>query len=153
MQLMSNKKIAYVLTVFAYREAGNWEDYHAQKRILDMSVYDEMCRSVKVQLSIFLPYIKYLRMSVDEWLDQGSTLSQEQQDYMLGFVFISRSSHEWISAKTINEPIGDDLAEYMLEGRFKAACENGEQLNNDVIMQINIDVHNRVYTLIENGRI
>lgn len=153
MQLMSNKKIAYVLTVFAYREAGNWEDYHAQKKILDMSVYDEMCRSVKEQLSIFLPYMKYLRMSVEDWLDQGSTLSQEEQDYMLGFVFISRSSHEWIPARTINEPIGDDLAEYMLGGRFKAACENGDQLDNDVIMQINIDVHNRVYTLIESGRI
>ena len=118
-----------------------------------MSVYDEMCRSVKEQLNIFLPYMKYMRMSVEEWLDQGSTLSQEEQDYMLGFIFISRSIHEWIPAKSINEPICDDLAEYMLGGRFRAAGENGDQLDNDVIMQINIDVHNRVYTLIESGRI
>ncbi len=151
MQLMSNKKIAYVLTVFAYREVGIWENYHAQKKILDMSVYDEMCSSVKKQLNIFLPYMKYMRMSVEEWLYQGSTLSQEKQDYMLGF--ISRSIHEWIPARTINEPICDDLAEYMLGGRFKTACENGDQLDNGVIMQINIDVHNRVYTLIESGRI
>lgn len=153
MQLMSNKKIAYVLTVFAYREVENWENYHAQNKILDMSVYDEMCRSVKAQLNIFLPYMKYMRMSVEKWLNQGSTLSQEEQDYMLGFMFISRSIHEWIPAMAINEPICDDPTEYMLGGRFKTACENGDQLDNDVIMQINIDVHNRVYTLIESGRI
>ena len=153
MQLMSNKKIAYVLTVFAYREAGNWENYHGQKKTLDTSVYNEMCRSVNEKLRIFLPYMKYLRMDVEEWLNQGSMLSQEEQDYMLGFVFISRSSHEWFPARTIDESICDDLAEYMLDGRFKAACENGEQLDNNVIMQINIDVHNRVYTLIESGRI
>ena len=146
MQLMSNKKIAYVITVFAYCEVGNWENYYAQKKTLDMSVYDEMCHSVKKQLNIFLPYIKYLRMSVEEWLDQGSTLSQEEQDYMLSFIFISRSIHEWIPARTINEPICDDLTltEYMLGGRFESACEKGEQLDNDVIMQINIDVHNRI---------
>ncbi len=153
MQLMSNKKIAYILTIFAYREVGIWENYHAQKKTLDMSVYDKMCRSVKEQLNVFLSYIKYLRMSAEEWLNQGSTLSQEEKDYMLGFVFISRSSHEWIPARTIKEPVGDDLTEYMLGGRFKTACENGDQLDNDVIMQINIDVHNRVYTLIENGKI
>ena len=153
MQLMSNKKIAYVLTVLAYRNVGIWEDYHAQKKILDMSVYYEMCHSVNEKLNILLPYMKYLRMDAGERLSKGSTLSQEEQDYILGFEFISMSSHEWLPAKTIDEPICDDLAEYMLDGRFKTACENGEQLDNNVIMQINIDVHNRVYTLIESVRI
>ena len=153
MQLMSNKKIAYVLTIFAYCNVDIWEDYHAQKKILDMSVYDEMYHFVNEKLSIFLPYMKYLRMEVEEWLNQGSTISKEEHSNMFVFVLISRSNHEWIPARTVNEPICYDLTEYMLNGRFKAACENGEQLDNNVIKQINVDVHNRVYTLIESGRI
>lgn len=39
MQLMSNKKISYVLTVFAYCEVGNCGKYHAQKKIFDMKKY------------------------------------------------------------------------------------------------------------------
>ena len=102
MQLMSNKKIAYVLTIFTYRNVDIWEDYHAQKKILDMSVYDEMYHSVNEKLSIFLPYMKYLRMEVEEWLNQGSTISKEEHSNMFAFVLISRSNHEWIPARTVN---------------------------------------------------
>lgn len=80
-------------------------------------------------------------------------LTQQEQDYMLGFAYYGASIHEWQPAIKLDAPYGDDIAEYLLSGRFKQACSNGEILNNELMKQINIDVHNRMFTLIENNLI
>ena len=153
MQLMSNRKIAYVLTLVCYREVDCWEHYHTEHKKLNMIIYDEMRLAVNNNLDFYLPFVKYMRMSKEEWLGQEKQLTQQEQDYMLGFAYYGASIHEWQPAVVLDDPCNDDIAEYLLSGRLKEACENGEILNNELMKQINIDVHNRMFTLIEEDRI
>ena len=150
MQLMTNRKIAYVLTLICYREVDYWENAHSKQKALEMSDYYEMLIAVENNLNKYLPYLRYMRMSNEEWLEQEGRITQEEYDIMLGLVYYSRSLHLWNPALKISQPVGDNLAEYLLNGRLKAACDKEERLTDDLMMQINIDVHNRMFTLIES---
>ena len=153
MQFMSDRKIAYILTVICYREIDSWEEYHTQHKALDMSIYDEMLSAVRENLSKYLPFVRYLRMSKEEVAVEEKLMTQQEKDIMLGFVYYSRSIGEWQAAKKRNIPITGDAVEFLLNGRFRMACENAEKLDDALMEQINIDVHNRMYTLIETERI
>lgn len=153
MAILSKRKIAYVLTLVCYREIDCWEQYHSEQIELDMCIYEEMLSAVREKLSFHLPFVKYMRMTAEEWLIQGEKLSQQEQELMLGFVFYSRSMNEWEPAKRIYAPKSNNFAEYLLCGRCKDACANGEKLNNALMKEINIDVHNRMFTLIDTNRI
>lgn len=153
MQLMSNRKIAYILTLVCYREVECWEQYHTEHKKLDLCIYREMLFEIRTKLDFYLPFTKYMRMGKDEWIAHEKKLTQQEQDYMLGFAYYGASIYEWQPAIKLDAPYGDDIAEYLLSGRFKQACSNGEILNNELMKQINIDVHNRMFTLIENNLI
>lgn len=152
-QLFSDKKIAYILILVCYREIDYWEEKHSRQEQLDMSTYKQMLIYVQEKLDFYLPFVKYMRMSKEEWSSKGQNLSQEDRDYMLGFAYYSRSINEWLPAKLIKDPVVDDYAEYLLHGRFKSACENSEKLTDDLMKEINIDVHNRMFTLIRFWRL
>lgn len=149
MQLMPNRKIAYILTLVCYREVECWEQYHIEHKKLDFDIYREMLSATRAKLGLYLPFTQYMRMSKDEWIAHEEKLTQQEQDYMLGFAYYGASVQEWQPAVKLDMPCGDDIAEYLLSGRLKQACENGEILNNELMKQINIDVHNRMFTLIE----
>ncbi len=151
--IFSKRKVAYILTLVCYREVNCWEHYHTQQKVLNMSIYKEMLSAVKEKLAFYLPFVKYMRMSSEEWLVQGEKLSQKDQELMLGFVFYSRSIDEWEPAKRVHAPKSDNFAEYLLWGRFKEACANSEKLDNALMREINMDVHSRMFTLIDTNRI
>ena len=151
--LFSKRKVAYVLTIVCYREIACWEQYHSEQRVLNMSIYEEMLSALKEKLAFFLPFVKYMRMTPEEWFAHEHELSSQQKELIEFFIAYTRSMYEWEPAERI-EPLGtDDIAEYLLCGRCKEACANAEKLNNALMKEINIDVHNRMYTLIETNRI
>lgn len=153
MQILPNRRIAYILTRICYREAKCWEDYHSQKVKLDMHIYEEMLSTVKLNLLFYLQFVKYMRMSKEEWLSIVKELPQQVQDIMLAILLYSSGFFEWEPAEKLNEQIPKDITTFLLCGRLKLACENGEVLDNSLMKQINIDVHNRMFTLIKNNRI
>lgn len=120
---------------------------------LKKAIKPGMMFEIRTKLDFYLPFTKYMRMGKDEWIAHEKKLTQQEQDYMLGFAYYGASIHEWQPAIKLDAPYGDDIAEYLLSGRFKQACSNGEILNNELMKQINIDVHNRMFTLIENNLI
>lgn len=55
MQLMSNRKIAYILTLVCYREVECWEQYHTEHKNLIFAYIVKCClRSELNSTSIFL---------------------------------------------------------------------------------------------------
>ena len=68
MQLMSNRKIAYILTLVCYREVECWEQYHTEHKKLDLCIYREMLFEIRTKLDFYLPFTKYMRMGKDEWI-------------------------------------------------------------------------------------
>lgn len=153
MQILPNRRIAYILTRICYREAKCWEDYHSQEVKLDMHIYEEMLSTVKLNLLFYLQFVKYMRMSKEEWLSIVKELPQQVQDIMLAILLYSSGFFEWEPAEKLNEQIPKDITTFLLCGRLKLACENGEILDNSLMKQINIDVHNRMFTLISQKRI
>lgn len=51
-------------------------------------------------------------------------------------------------AREMGSPVDDNLAVFLLEGRFKKACDSGEKLTDDLMNEIRIDVHNKMYSLL-----
>ncbi len=150
---MKNRELAYTLTVACYRDNECWEERHVALGALDMDIYDQMLIQVQEKLDRFLPYVKYLRMDAFTLLSETATLPKKDQDILLGLKVYGMSSHTWQKAEKLTEPIGENMVTYLLNGRLKTACENGEILNNDLMKEINMDVHNRMFTLIEKKRI
>ena len=95
MQLMSNRKIAYILTLICYREVECWEQYHTEHKRLALGIYHEMLSETRAKLDFYLPFTKYMRMSKEEWIAQKDKLTQQEQDYMLGFAYYGASVQEW----------------------------------------------------------
>ena len=105
MQILPNRRIAYVLARVCYREAKCWEYYHSQKVKLDMHIYEEMLSAVKFNLLFYLQFVKYMRMNTEEWLSIVNELPEQVQDIMLAILLYSGGYFEWEPAEKINEPI------------------------------------------------
>lgn len=45
----------------------------------------------------------------------------------------------------------NNLADFLLEGKFKEHCHKNSQLNDSIMKQLNKDIYNRVYTLLINN--
>ncbi len=59
-----------------------------------------------------------------------------------------RQMYRMPPAKVVGNPVDDDLAVFLLEGRFKKACDSGEKLTDELMNEIRIDVHNKMYFLL-----
>ena len=62
-----------------------------------------------------------------------------------------KESKIWDKPVLCEEPVSDDVVSYIMSGKLREACETELTLTDALMKEINIDVHNRVYTLIENG--
>ncbi len=59
-----------------------------------------------------------------------------------------RQMYRMPPAKVVGNPVDDDLAIFLLEGRFKKACYSGEKPTDELMNEIRIDVHNKMYSLL-----
>ena len=95
---------------------------------------------------------KYMHMTVAEMFAMQEELKADAKldDFLLYMVMLSRSFEQWTAPKVIDKDIPKDLAEFIVRGRLKKACENGERLDDAVMQIINTDVNNRFYTLVKS---
>lgn len=68
-----------------------------------------------------------------------------------GMKFCLSYFRKWQDPIKIRERMNCSIPEYVLHGRFKEICVNNEKLTEDNMMQCNIDIRNRYYTLINRG--
>ncbi len=75
-------------------------------------------------------------------------------DFATDLMFGIMSGAGWNTPEVIDEIPGDDLVGYILNGEFKKHCQSGSSFGDDSLMKIiNIDICNRIYTALVNGRL
>ena len=153
MPLLDERQSAYVLALNCYRNVECWENYHAKGAQLNMNIYDEMLVAVKREYDYFRPLYLYLRMDSAQLRSALNCLTEAEQRELLFLFKMGRNNKCWDKAQRVSDPIGDDNIQFLLSGRLKSACENRECLDDKLMKEINIDVHNRMYTLIVKHRI
>jgi len=141
------RKLALSITHFVYRNT-ELEDYHSECVTMDMDFYKLMYNIVNEKMSIVARYNKYLmnKIPLDESEREGLFPYVDDLDFNCIF------GTSWDKAKEIDiDSCPANITEYILSGEFLKSCQNGIELDDDAMCNINKDVHNRIYSLLING--
>ena len=153
MPLLNERQSAYVLTLNCYRNVDCGENYHSKCTQLNMGIYNEMLVAVKREYEYFHPLYLYLRMDSAQLRSALRRITEAEQNELFFLFKMGRNNKCWDKAQSVSGPICNNNIEFLLSGRLKSACENGECLDDKLMKEINIDVHNRMYTLIVKHRV
>lgn len=145
---ITDEKLAYVITRYTFRECGHIEDIHAELKQLDMTDYSVVQDLVQEKLEDV--WRNFPDKKPHTFPMKHKSKTELDEILKIGFVVMAKESHEWQPPVIIDEPLDTSFVEYMLRGRFKTACQNNERIDDAVIKEINIDVCNRVYTMIKS---
>lgn len=100
-------------------------------------------------------YTEVLLKVADEYQNLNDAFNGKNDEYfeMLeeSLKFCLSYFRKWQNPIKIRERMNCSIPEYVLHGRFKEICINGEKLTEDNMMQCNIDIRNRYYTLINRS--
>ena len=82
--------------------------------------------------------------------------SEEELDNMMQYAkeldFNWLFGTSWDKAKEVDVSLqNSDYAQYVLSGEFLKSCQNNVELDDEVMCNINKDIHNRIYSLLING--
>ena len=139
-----NRFLAYALTRVSYRDTEALEDYHSISGQLNMDFYSKMLQVVQAG------YEKYIGLTVSA-LHDDKPKNQESQDFEYWLKALLLGMNQWLPAQTVRDRFSGTVAEYVLSGEFLSACTQGKKLNDELMKRLNIDVHNRFYTLVCKG--
>ena len=151
MQLIPNHKLSYVIAKACYRDIDVWEERHSASGNLDLELYNDMYGMISSKLREYIPCIKLLKLTKEEFDALEGTISTDDKYKLWAFILYSKESKIWDKPVLCEEPVSDDVVSYIMSGKLREACETELKLTDALMEEINIDVHNRVYTLIERG--
>jgi hypothetical protein len=138
--------LAYITTRLTYRNTDDLEELHVQNKIKtpDMSFFNQMLENVRTLFDKYYPHVKSLLS--DE--PPSNQLEIDLQEYLR---YLICEMKEWDTPHLKQAPFSGDVAEFVLSGAFKTACEKNQPLTDDKMHVLNKDVYNRFYTLVLKG--
>lgn len=140
------KVTAYALTRICYRDLDIVENSHASPSIVcNQSFYDETYKECSERITEWVPRI------LDEIKFQIENIQTYDQEAAFLLQISAFEFKSWDPPKLIRNKYNDDIAGFLLDGKFKDACNEGWILDDKAMNIINHDVHNRVYTLLKIG--
>lgn len=140
-QAFMNRFLAFALTQLTYRDTDLLENHHASSEPLSMDFYDRML--IEVQDNFDNLYPRILQMI------NGTTQLSEDDGILYDELFVLlRSMNEWLPPQKVHDRFTGTVAEFVLNGEFLAACSQQFRLTDKLMMTLNMDVHNRYYTLV-----
>lgn len=155
MQQLSAEKLSYYLTRMVYRDTALIEDAHAQRSRMDAALYQQAYQTLTEKLA-WVERNQQLLAGLHTEADflklrRQKTAQQmaELRGYVSAWHLYTLSRSEWDPPE--RQPLTDrpdDAAAYLLEGRFRQGCEQGDVLSDAVMYALNKDIYNRMYTLV-----
>ena len=133
---MHRKTLSYMFTHLLWRDIPLVEDSHA---------------GYGRNLSIGLYYLLHDEVN-KAFVNWNGCISR--YDKRIDSLFIKhciRSCDEWKPPRKVRLNFNGDVADAILGGNVLKACRKGLPFNDDTMMALNIDVNNRVYTLLDMG--
>lgn len=143
-KIFLHRTLAFVYTNLMYRNSDLLEKRHCTQIAFDHEFYAAMYSEVSVQFS----HIN--RILADNMADKKPETDEEAMtlEYVANLI---PSFQTWDSPKKVRDHFTGDLAEFVLHGRFKQACENHEVPTDVLMKELNIDVNDRFFTLLSRG--
>lgn len=146
-KLLRKKALTY--THVCYRNTFI-EDLHSVSHKLDMNIYKDVDSFVSEKIALLQRYRKYADMvftTPTKLLAPGMDIPAEAKELLLDVMYNTLMGSDWYAAEAC-EYYDTAPAEYILSGKFREFCLLGEKLTDKNMKIINIDIHNRFYTLL-----
>ena len=147
--VLFDKKTAYILTRYCWRDLDVVEDYHAgEPKPCNIEFYDTVYIAMSKRINDWLPrYIKEVRYQNTHL----ATASISDKDVNAIAVWYSLQYGEWDSPKQVRDHFKEDIAEFLLQGAFQKACYKGTLLDDTTMCILNHDIYNRMYRLLRQN--
>ena len=151
------ENLAIALTRIIFRDT-KIEEFHTKTIEMDMDFYykayeyyDKIIKKTKKfkkVTSIF--YDDNFYQSVMDKIKKHE-LSKQDADYLDSIIYYLKYDSCWDCPEVILNSKPSYSAKYILDGKFLEHCQKGSKLNDKVMSELNHDVCNRFYTLINSG--
>lgn len=137
------------------------EDLHATAVKMDMTIYEIVKKIVEKQIGKWERNYAmiYDAATISECKRKMRGMNKQRQKEFAEFVIemaffnMAKFGLNWDEAVEIEPPRDQNIAEYILSGKFLECCKTETMLDDIAMCKINRDIHNRVYTLMVNGLI
>lgn len=136
-----NRFYAYALARMTYRDTDLLENHHVVSGQLNVDYYSQMLSEVQNNYDKLLPQIKKI-------VDGPVPQSEEEKNLYIWLNGLLHSMNQWLPPKKVPDSFNGSVAEFVLNGEFLSACNQKLALDDALMMKLNIDVHNRYYTLL-----
>ena len=139
-----HRLLAFTYANLMYRNTDALENRHCAQQAFDMEFYSAMYSEVSKQ------FAEKYRILTDNMA--GKKPESEKELMVLEYVSeIIHSYQTWEPPKKVRDRFNGDIAEFVMRGRFKQACENHEVPTDALMKELNIDVNDRFFTLLSRG--
>ena len=136
--------LAYAYANLSYRNTDLLENRHSAQIALDMEFYSAMKAEV---LRLFDTMHRILTDNM-----AGKKPETEEEVMILQYASLEIHSYQkWDPPKKVRDRFNGDVAEFVLCGRFKQACENREVPTDALMKELNVDVNDGFFTLLSRG--
>lgn len=144
---------SFYLSRMIYRDT-KIEDYHSDRVILGMDIYNDMVKVVDKNVKKVQRYHhKMINIQTERDADaqlclMSSSERNEFRQYVSAFNFLSKCICNWDppeKLKLLSSP--KDLSRFILNGHFIECCQKHHVLSDPIMCYINKDIYNRIYTL------
>lgn len=155
---ISNEMLAICYTHLAYRNT-DLEHFHSKGDKLGKRLYNRMYKIVNFNLDRIKKYKQKLIdiKSIEEMKDfikNADSSHKESVDFIADIAFNLQMRYGWDNPVEVQiEQEITDVAEFVLAGKFMECCEKQLVLSDDTMCNINKDVCNRIFTLLQNNYI
>lgn len=151
-QSFVHRLTAYIIGTECCRNTELMKERHKSGSPADMDFYEAMLQHLSQTLSSHVTDIIDIQKRGGIWgvLAKSPSLQNRFYQSYLRFYKECLKGERWEPLQNLNERTSQSPAEYILDGEFKLACEKKLPLTQVRLGIINHDVHNRIFTLIEN---
>ena len=152
------RQLSIGIVHYIYRNTPIVEDNHSENIMMDKSFYSKVYQTVKRKLKTVVEFRKPLSILDDKIPPEQIVRSIPEENRWRFFKYVQEMcfhstafGKDWDAPSLIEEPIGNNLAEFILRGRFLERCQNNAHFDDKTMCEVNKDINNRVYTLLVQG--
>ena len=128
------------------------EDFHAECRLMDKALYDDVYKIVSEKVNLLIkniPILIFVHQNGLLPIEDFKDFSMAELDFLACVLFGIQCGIEWDMPENNDLYTGGDITEYLLNGEFKKRCDSRSTFDDTVTKPINKDIVNRIYSVLK----
>ncbi len=119
MAASTKREIAFAAARYIYRGTDHLDIRHGEDGRLTSETYEDMHDTAADRMDRILPLVKFMGMNKESLKKIESDLSDSDKITIRICKMLAREIGSVPPAKAVGKPVDDDLAVFLLKGRFK----------------------------------